>query len=218
MSYAIHENMHVYKHKDIQTHVNAHMYTHTGGAREWQSTGSATVSRPLTRSEEGKLKLKRPYIRKPCCIAFDYILALALLPWRACSVTNNFTIFASTSSCAVGGHQQGMTLRTPPFLNRARAACARARSRVWAYASRRGSSSAATRHNILPAFVSKATVSSVSVGLHVFNKVSPKLKCAIAVLICLVPFACTWMRRHSFLLAISLSVRVQIVVYISLRY
>jgi len=123
--------------------------------------------------------------------------------------------FASSSSRAVEGHQQGMTQRTLPFLNRARAACAR--SRVWAYASRRGLSLAATRRNILPAFVSKATASSVSVGLHVFNKASPKLKCAIAVLICLVLLVRTWMRRHSFLPAISLSVRVQIVVYISLR-
>ena len=217
MSYVIYNNVHVCKHTDIQTHVNTHTYTHMGGTKKLQSIGSVTVSKPLTGSEEGDVKLKRQYIRKPCCITSDDMLVLALLPWRACSAakTQALTIFASSSSCAVGGHKQGMALQTPASLNRAKAACAP--SRAWAYCKRQGSSSAATRRNILPAFVSKATVSRVSVGLYVFNKVAPKLKCTRAVLICLAPFVCTWMRRHFFLPAISSSARFRIVVYISLR-
>jgi len=109
--YVMHENVLVYKHTDIQTHENAHTYEHTSGTREWQSTGSATVLKPLTGSEEGDVKLKRPYIRMPCCITSDDMLALLLLPWRACRATNNSTIFVSSSSRVIGGNEQGMALK-----------------------------------------------------------------------------------------------------------
>jgi len=48
----------------------------------------------LTVLQDEAVKLKRPYRRRPCCIASDDILGPALLPLRACSPANNRAIVA----------------------------------------------------------------------------------------------------------------------------
>ena len=67
-----------------------------------------------TESEEDAVKLKRPFVRRPCCISSDVMVRLSLLSWRACSAANNAVMSASSSFCEVGGHQPGIALKHRP--------------------------------------------------------------------------------------------------------
>jgi len=89
------------------------------------SSSHAMVTKAVasTGSEEEAVKLKRPCMRRPYYMASDYMLALPLLPWRACSTLNSAATNTLSSSREVGGHQQEQALKTPGSSNRARADC-----------------------------------------------------------------------------------------------
>ena len=124
----------------------------------------ATVSRPLTGSEDEAVKLKRPCMRRPCSIASDDKLRL-LLPVARCRAANTLAISASSSCREVGCHQHGSALKTPGSSNRASAACAC--FRPVEVCSRRGSSSSTTRRSILTALANIATLWCAPAGLLV---------------------------------------------------
>ena len=129
------------------------------------------------------------------------MLALLLLSTSSCISANNSDITASSSSREVGRRQQGQALKTPGSLNRVRSNCVV--SSTCGMFSSLGSSSATIQRSILPAFTIRATASCVSAGLPVLHKARPKLTCATAVSICLMPFTFIWMRRDSFWLEIA---------------